>query len=78
MIGPLILQQQPAPATAHFDFACFMRESGENTTTLLSAIRKADAHHPPGPILVYSEHAGGGARLTGLMSVFTASSDQIR
>ena len=65
MIGPLIMQQQPAPATAPFDFASFMLESGGNTvtTTLLSAKRKADAHLPPGPILVYSERAGGGTRL---------------
>ena len=67
MIGPLpvILQQQPAPlaAAAPFDFASFMRESGGNTTTLLSAIQKADRHLPIGPIHVYSERGGGGARL---------------
>ena len=45
-IGPAILQQQPAqqPAPRPFDFASFMRRSGGNTTTLLSAIREADAH----------------------------------
>ena len=63
MIGPLILQQYLAPAPAPFDFASFMRESGGNNTALLSAIRKADAHLPPGPIHVYSERGGGGARL---------------
>ena len=66
-IGPLpvILQQQPAPlaAAAPFDFASFMRESGGNTTTLLSAIQKADRHLPIGPIHVYSERGVGGARL---------------
>jgi len=59
-IGPAILQQQPAPSP--FDFASFMRRSGGNTTTLLSAIREADAHLPPGPIFVYSERAGGAVR----------------
>ena len=60
-IGPAILQLQPAPRP--FDFASFMRRSGGNTTTLLSAIREADAHLPPGPIVVYSERAGGAVRL---------------
>ena len=65
MIGPLpvILPQQPAPAAAPFDFASFMRESGGNTTALSSAIQKADRHLPIGPIHVYSERGGGGARL---------------
>jgi hypothetical protein len=40
-----------------------MRRSGGNTTALLSAIREADAHLPPGPIVVYSERAGGAVRL---------------
>ena len=56
MIGPLILQQQPAPATAPFNFASFMRESGGDTTTFSSAVRKADAHLPPGPIRVGMSH----------------------
>ena len=65
MIGPLpvILPQQPAPAAAPFDFASFLRESGGNTTALLSAIQKADRHLPIGPIHVYSERGGEGARL---------------
>ena len=66
MIGPLpvMLPQQPAPAAAApFDFAFFMRESGGNTTALLPAIQKADRHLPIGPIHVYNEHSGGGARL---------------
>ena len=65
MIGllPVILQQQPAPAAAPLDFASFMHESGGNTTALLSAIQKADRHLPLGPIHVYSERGGGGARL---------------
>ena len=65
MIGPLpvILPQQPAPAAAPFDFASFMRETGGNTTALFSAIQKADGHLPKGPIHVYSERGGGGARL---------------
>ena len=67
MIGLLpasvILQQQPAPAAAPFDFASFMRETGGNTTALFSAIQKADGHLPKGPIHVYSERGGGGARL---------------
>jgi hypothetical protein len=53
---PLILQPQPAPAP--FNFGIFMRESGGNTATLLSAIRKEEAHLPT--IVVYSERAGGG------------------
>ena len=40
-----------------------MRETGGNTTTLLSAIQKADKHLPIGPIHVYSDRGGGGARL---------------
>ena len=60
-IGPAILHIQPAPRP--FDFASFMRRSGGNTTALLSAIREADAHLPPGPIVVYSERAGGAVRL---------------
>ena len=65
MIGPLpvILSHQPAPAAAPFEFGSFMRESGGNTTTLLSTIKKADRHLPIRPIHVYSEHGGGGARL---------------
>ena len=58
-IGPAILHLQPAPRP--FDFASFMRRSGG--TALLSAIREADAHLPPGPIVVYSERAGGAVRL---------------
>jgi hypothetical protein len=56
-----ILQQQPAPTP--FDFAAFMHRSGGNKTTLLATIREADAHLPPGPIVVYSERAGGAVRL---------------
>ena len=65
MIGPLpeMLPQQPAPAAAPFDFGSFMRETGGNTTTLLSAIQKADKHLPIGPIHVYSDRGGGGERL---------------
>ena len=57
MIGllPVMLPQQPAPAAAPFDFASFMRESGGNTTALLSAIQKVDRHLPIGPIHVYSD-----------------------
>ena len=58
-----LLQQLPAPAAAPFDFASFMRETGGNTTALFSAIQKADGHLPKGPIHVYSERGGGGARL---------------
>jgi hypothetical protein len=60
-IGPPILQQQPA--STQFDFAAFIRRSGGNTTTLLDTIREADAHLPPGPIVVHSERAGGAVRL---------------
>jgi hypothetical protein len=61
-IGPPILQQPPAPGPSPFDFACFMRRSGGNTTTMLQVIREADAYLPPGPIVVYSERAGGAVR----------------
>ncbi len=57
-IGPPILQQPPAPTP--FNFAAFVRRSGGNTTTLLATKREADAHLPPGPIVVYS---GGAVRL---------------
>jgi hypothetical protein len=60
-IGPPILPQPPAPTP--FDFASLIRRSGGNTTTLLSVIREADAHLPPGPIVVYSERAGGAVKL---------------
>jgi len=60
-IGPPIPQKPPAPPP--FDFAAFMRRSGGNTTTLLATIREADAYLPSGPIVVYSERAGGAARL---------------
>ena len=60
-IGPTILLLQPVQRP--FDFASFMRRSGANTTTLLSVIREADAHLPPGPIVVYSERAKGAVRL---------------
>jgi hypothetical protein len=66
MIGPLpvMLPQQPASAAAApFDFGSFMRKTGGNTTALLSAIQKADKHLPIGPIHVYSDRGGGGARL---------------
>ena len=58
-----LLPQLPAPAAAPFDFASFMRETGGNTTALFSAIQTADGHLPKGPIHVYSERGGGGARL---------------
>ena len=58
-----LLPQLPVPAAAPFDFASFMRETGGNTTALFSAIQKADGHLPKGPIHVYSERGGGGARL---------------
>ena len=58
-----LLPQLPAPAAAPFDFASFMRETGGNTAALFSAIQKADGHLPKGPIHVYSERGGGGARL---------------
>ena len=40
-----------------------MRRSGGNAAILLATIREADAHLPPGPIVVYSERAGGAVRL---------------
>ncbi len=60
-IRPPIPQKPPAPPP--FDFPAFMPRSGGNTTTLLATIREADAYLPPGPIVVYSERAGGAARL---------------
>ncbi len=42
--------------------AAIRRRSGGDTTSLLSAIRETDAHLPPGPIIVYSERAGGAVR----------------
>ena len=60
-IGPAILL--PQPVQQQFDFASFMHRSGANTTTLLSVIREADTHLPPGPIVIYSERAGGAVRL---------------
>jgi hypothetical protein len=60
-IGPPILQQPLAPTS--FDFAAFIRRSCGNTATLLATIREADAHLPPGPVLLYSEFSGGAVRL---------------
>ena len=53
-------QRQP-PHT--FDFADFMRRSGGNTASMLSVMKEADNRLPPGPIIVYSERAGGAMRL---------------
>ena len=53
-------QQQP-PHT--FDFANVMRRSGGNTASMLSVMKEADNRLPPGPIIVYSERAGGAMRL---------------
>ena len=39
-----------------------MRQSGGGTSSLLRVIRETDALLPPGPIVVYSERAGGGMR----------------
>ena len=50
------------PAQRPFEFSSFIRRSGGDTTSLLSAIRETDAHLPPGPIIVYSERAGGAVR----------------
>ena len=56
-----VLPQLP-PDQSPFEFSSFIRRSGGDTTSLLSAIRETDAHLPPGPIIVYSERAGGAVR----------------
>jgi hypothetical protein len=62
--GQPILQQpiskQPPPS---FDFSDIMRRSGGSITSMFSVIREIDALLPPGPIVVYSERAGGSMRL---------------
>ena len=62
--GQPILQQpiskQPPPS---FDFSDFMRRSGGSIDSMFSVIREVDALLPPGPIVVYSERAGGSMRL---------------
>ena len=37
------------PVQRPFEFSSFIRRSGGDTTSLLSAIRETDAHLPPGP-----------------------------
>ncbi len=54
-----LLRLSPPP----FDFAAFLRRSGGNTSALLATMREADTDLPPEPIVVYSERAGGAARL---------------
>ena len=56
VLPPLPPDQRP------FEFSSFIRRTGGDTTSLLSAIRETDAHLPPGPIIVYSERAGGDVR----------------
>ena len=61
--GPPIVQQprsQQPPQS--FDFSDFMRHSGRSTDSMFSVIREVDALLPAGPIVVYSERAGGSMR----------------
>ena len=61
--GPPIVQQpilQQPPQS--FDFSDFMRHSGGSTDSMFSVIREVDALLPTGPIVVYSERAGGSMR----------------
>ncbi len=58
-VQPPILQRPPHT----FDFADFMCRSGGSTASMLSVMKETDAALPPGPIIVYSERAGGAMRL---------------
>ena len=49
VLPPLPPDQRP------FEFSSFIRRTGGDTTSLLSAIRETDAHLPPGPIIVQFE-----------------------
>ena len=70
--GQPIVQQpiskQPPPS---FDFSDFMRRSGGSIDSMFSVIREVDALLPPGPIVVYSERAGGSMRLHILYKVIS-------
>ena len=43
-----------------FDFHQCVRRLGGNATTMFKALDDLDSHIPSGPIIVYSERAGGG------------------
>ncbi len=51
--------QQPPPT---FDFSDFMRRSGGSTTCMFFVMLEVDPHLPSGPMVVYSERAGGAMR----------------
>ena len=82
MIGLLpasvILPQQPAPAAAPFDFAPFMRETGGNTTAM--KIRREDLPVICMNTMIHRTPLWPCLRFpwTGVLSVFTPSSNQIR
>jgi hypothetical protein len=73
-----LLPQQPAPAAAPFDFAPFMRETGGNTTAM--KIRQEELPVICMNTMIYRTPLWPCLRFpwTGVLSVFTPSSNQIR
>ena len=56
------MQQPISQPPQSFDFSDFMRRSGGSTDSMFSVIQEMDSLLPPGPIVVYSERAGGSMR----------------
>ena len=73
-----LLPQQPAPAAAPFDFAPFMSETGGNTTAM--KIRQEELPVICMNTMIYRTPLWPCLRFpwTGVLSVFTPSSNQIR
>jgi hypothetical protein len=46
-----------------------MRRLGGNATSMFSVVDQVDAMLPAGPIVVHSERAGGGARLSNILHI---------
>ncbi len=60
---PEIRQQSP------FDFHGSMRRLGGNPASMLSVVDQVDRMLPAGQIVVHSERAGGGARLSSILHI---------
>ena len=60
---PEIRQQSP------FDFHGSMRRLGGNPASMLSVVDQVDSMLPAGHIVVHSERAGGGARLSSILHI---------
>jgi hypothetical protein len=59
--------RQPSPSP--FDFHGAMRRLGGNATSMFSVVDQVDDMLPAGPIVVHSERAGGGVRLSNILHI---------